>query len=46
MLKIKSMSTIQVGLAPHPDDLKFKILELINDVTKVTSSLMCIEYEA
>lgn len=37
---------LEVGLAPHPDDLKFKILDLINDVTKVTSSLMCIEYEA
>eukprot|EP00439_Symbiodinium_sp_Y106_P069158 s1229_g11.t2 len=36
----------EVQIAPHPDDLKMKILELIDDVTKVTSSIMSIEYEA
>ncbi|CAE7516367.1 Dnah1, partial [Symbiodinium necroappetens] len=35
----------EVQIAPHPDDLKMKILELIDDVTKVTSSIMSIEYE-
>ncbi|CAK9060582.1 unnamed protein product [Durusdinium trenchii] len=35
----------EVGIAPHPDDLKQKILDLINDVTKVTSAIMSIEYE-
>ncbi|CAL1158737.1 unnamed protein product [Cladocopium goreaui] len=35
----------EVGIAPHPEDLKQKILDLIDDVTKVTSSIMSIEYE-
>lgn len=28
------MCRCEVGIAPHPDDLKQKILDLINDVTK------------
>ena len=27
----------QVQIAPHPDDLKMKILELIDDVTKAAA---------
>ncbi|CAJ1418817.1 unnamed protein product [Effrenium voratum] len=35
----------EVQIAPHPDDLKLKILDLIDDVTKVTSAIMSVEYE-
>ena len=31
-------SVQQVQIAPHPDDLKMKILELIDDVTKAAAS--------
>ena len=43
-----SLETVhgEVQIAPHPDDLKAKILDLIEDgFSKVTSSIMSIEYE-
>ena len=31
---MRTKKNCEVGIAPHPDDLKMKILDLINDVTK------------
>ena len=32
---------LKVGIAPHPEDLKQKILDLIEDVTKAGQSCLC-----
>eukprot|EP00931_Biecheleriopsis_adriatica_P034701 TRINITY_DN20021_c0_g4_i1.p1 TRINITY_DN20021_c0_g4~~TRINITY_DN20021_c0_g4_i1.p1 ORF type:complete len:4150 (-),score=1074.99 TRINITY_DN20021_c0_g4_i1:152-12580(-) len=35
----------EVVITPFPEELTQKILELIDDITKVTSAISCIEYE-
>ncbi|CAJ1364386.1 unnamed protein product [Effrenium voratum] len=46
VLCVEYIFLAEVQIAPHPDDLKLKILDLIDDVTKVTSAIMSVEYEA
>eukprot|EP00929_Paragymnodinium_shiwhaense_P038466 TRINITY_DN20312_c0_g5_i1.p1 TRINITY_DN20312_c0_g5~~TRINITY_DN20312_c0_g5_i1.p1 ORF type:complete len:4379 (-),score=957.45 TRINITY_DN20312_c0_g5_i1:503-13639(-) len=44
-LRLTTNSDLDVVLEPEPDVLVSRILGLIDDITKVTSTVCCIEYE-